>query len=98
MKNNKIDQIKDSNITLDSIIADQLMIQGLLVALTDLQQTVRDYLVACNQNRTKINVSELILQLNHSDNSISAIVSSIIQFNDNDLKILNQLIIKDSNK
>lgn len=96
MKNNKIGQTKDDNMILESVIADQLNIRGLLVALADRQQTIRNYLFACNDSQTKTNVNSLLLELNHSDDSISAIISCIQQFNDDDLKMLNKLSIKDS--
>lgn len=92
MNNSNISQSKETNSTLDSVITNQIDIQGLLIALTDLQQTIKDYVFACNQNQTKTNFSELLLQLNHSDSSIYALVNCIQQLNDNNIKTLDKFI------
>lgn len=97
MKNSKDNQVNGADTTLESVIADQLNIRGLLVALADRQQTIRNYLFACNDSQTKTNITNLLLELNHSDDSISAIVSCIQQLNDDDLKRLNQLSVKGVN-
>lgn len=82
-----------AQIDLNDVIASELTAQGLLTALNDLWGDIFPPLNTVEHNHyDKTAVNALINQLNHSNDSISAIIYCLEKINDSNIANLNNIL------
>ncbi|WP_323075160.1 hypothetical protein [Limosilactobacillus reuteri] len=88
-----------AQIDLNDVLADELTVQGLLTALIDLQEDTNTQLVKVKTNPNNITARNgLITQVEHSFDSINAIIECLQRLNDSTLNNLNIIADRPLNK
>lgn len=92
-----------AQIDLNDVIASELTAQGLLTALTDLQDDTNTQLVKVKGNPNSVSaVNSLATQVEHSFDAINAIIDCLQKLNDANISNLNiiadNLLSKDGDK